>query len=141
MSSAKEFKNKYRQILDGIPCGVAMADRLVEEANVAFLLNMRVFQELDVMTGDATHVGPLSEALEAMQKPVEGGSDKCPFGFTTQGQKPALAASGPPKGVCPFPFILLHDPEQGMKHPMFSVLVAVVAVLTLAALARVADAL
>ena len=32
---------------------VQVADALVDEANVAFLMNMRVFQELDVLAGDA----------------------------------------------------------------------------------------
>ncbi len=43
----KEFKNKYRQALDEMPVDEAMADRIVDEANDAFGLNMEMFQELE----------------------------------------------------------------------------------------------
>jgi heme oxygenase (biliverdin-producing, ferredoxin) len=43
----KAFKAKYRQSLDEMPIDEATADRIVEEANDAFGLNMKMFQELE----------------------------------------------------------------------------------------------
>ncbi|MCP9775763.1 heme oxygenase (biliverdin-producing) [Cyanobium sp. HWJ4-Hawea] len=43
----KGFKANYRTVLDGLPIDQAMADRIVEEANGAFHLNMVMFQELE----------------------------------------------------------------------------------------------
>ena len=62
--SAKRFKDDYRQALDDLPLSAIQIQRLVQEANVAFLLNMRLFEELDV----AAHiphasVRPLEDVL------------------------------------------------------------------------------
>ena len=43
----KEFKAKYRQALDELPIDDATADRIVDEANAAFGMNMKMFQELE----------------------------------------------------------------------------------------------
>jgi len=43
----KVFKQEYRQALDEIPVDQATGDRIVEEANAAFGLNMKMFQELE----------------------------------------------------------------------------------------------
>jgi len=43
----KGFKTNYRATLDGLPIDQATADRIVEEANHAFHLNMKMFQELE----------------------------------------------------------------------------------------------
>ena len=43
----KGFKANYRSTLDNLPIDQAMADRIVEEANHAFHLNMKMFQELE----------------------------------------------------------------------------------------------
>jgi heme oxygenase len=43
----KVFKHEYRQALDEIPVDQATGDRIVEEANAAFGLNMKMFQELE----------------------------------------------------------------------------------------------
>jgi heme oxygenase (biliverdin-producing, ferredoxin) len=43
----KAFKANYRQTLDALPLDEADADRIVEEANDAFGLNMKMFQELE----------------------------------------------------------------------------------------------
>lgn len=42
-----KFKQKYRAILDELPVDQATADRIVEEANYAFKLNMMLFKELE----------------------------------------------------------------------------------------------
>ena len=41
------FKANYRATLDALPIDQATADRIVEEANHAFHLNMTMFQELE----------------------------------------------------------------------------------------------
>lgn len=41
-----EFKKEYRNALDTLPVEPAMADRIVDEANHAFHLNMEMFREL-----------------------------------------------------------------------------------------------
>ncbi|MDF5724092.1 MAG: heme oxygenase (biliverdin-producing) [Rhizonema sp. PD37] len=43
----KAFKAKYRQTLDELPLEEAMQERIVDEANAAFGMNMKMFQELE----------------------------------------------------------------------------------------------
>ncbi|MDJ0725680.1 MAG: heme oxygenase (biliverdin-producing) [Prochloraceae cyanobacterium] len=43
----KAFKNKYRQSLNELPIDLETADRIVDEANDAFGMNMKMFQELN----------------------------------------------------------------------------------------------
>jgi heme oxygenase (biliverdin-producing, ferredoxin) len=43
----KAFKATYRQVLDELPIDDAVADRIVNEANAAFGVNMKMFQELE----------------------------------------------------------------------------------------------
>jgi len=43
----KAFKAMYRATLDQLPIDQATADRIVEEANEAFRLNMKMFKELE----------------------------------------------------------------------------------------------
>ncbi|RUR86047.1 heme oxygenase (biliverdin-producing) [Chlorogloeopsis fritschii PCC 9212] len=47
ISDEKAFKNKYRQALDELPIDDATSDRIVDEANAAFGMNMKMFQELE----------------------------------------------------------------------------------------------
>ncbi|WP_088240947.1 heme oxygenase (biliverdin-producing) [Calothrix rhizosoleniae] len=47
IQNEKEFKAKYRQTLDELPIDDATGDRIVEEANDAFGMNMKMFQELE----------------------------------------------------------------------------------------------
>eukprot|EP00747_Dinoflagellata_sp_TGD_P178872 gnl/TRDRNA2_/TRDRNA2_28695_c0_seq1.p1 gnl/TRDRNA2_/TRDRNA2_28695_c0~~gnl/TRDRNA2_/TRDRNA2_28695_c0_seq1.p1 ORF type:complete len:501 (+),score=107.33 gnl/TRDRNA2_/TRDRNA2_28695_c0_seq1:73-1503(+) len=47
----KGFKNMYRARLDALPADNATADAMVEEANYAFSLNTRMFEELDELAG------------------------------------------------------------------------------------------
>jgi heme oxygenase len=51
ISSAKLFKDGYRTALDKLSLEEEQIERLVAEANVAFVLNMRIFEELDVLSG------------------------------------------------------------------------------------------
>ncbi len=43
----KQFKAKYRQAMNDLPVNEAAADRIVDEANAAFGMNMKMFQELE----------------------------------------------------------------------------------------------
>ena len=100
ISSAKLFKDKYRQALDELILTPSEIGKLVAEANVAFALNMRVFEELDVLGGvEGARVRNVREALvyydremEEQQRYSDGDREvlgkegleeeaKCPFGF------------------------------------------------------------
>ncbi|WP_013320448.1 heme oxygenase (biliverdin-producing) [Gloeothece verrucosa] len=47
ISDEKAFKNRYRQSLDEMPIDQETANRIVAEANDAFRLNMKMFNELE----------------------------------------------------------------------------------------------
>ncbi|MEB3227435.1 MAG: heme oxygenase (biliverdin-producing) [Synechocystis sp.] len=47
ISDEKAFKNRYRQAMDELPIDQATAERIVEEANAAFGMNMKMFNELE----------------------------------------------------------------------------------------------
>jgi heme oxygenase len=47
ISDEKAFKTQYRQTLDELPLDDAAGDRIVNEANAAFGMNMKMFQELE----------------------------------------------------------------------------------------------
>jgi heme oxygenase (biliverdin-producing, ferredoxin) len=47
ISDEKAFKAKYREALDEMPLSEATCDKIVEEANDAFGMNMKMFQELE----------------------------------------------------------------------------------------------
>jgi heme oxygenase (biliverdin-producing, ferredoxin) len=47
ISDEKAFKNMYRQALNDLPVDEETAERIVQEANDAFGMNMKMFQELE----------------------------------------------------------------------------------------------
>lgn len=47
ITDEKAFKANYRQALDEMPIDDATGDRIVDEANAAFGMNMKLFQELE----------------------------------------------------------------------------------------------
>lgn len=47
ISDEKAFKNKYRQTLDELPVDQETAEKIVDEANDAFEMNMKLFEELE----------------------------------------------------------------------------------------------
>ncbi len=47
ISDEKAFKATYRQAMDDLPIDEATADRIVDEANDAFGMNMKMFMELE----------------------------------------------------------------------------------------------
>ena len=133
--SAVAFKKKYRTALDELALKPDQMGRLVAEANVAFALNMRVFEELDVKGKvPGARLRPVREALSYydriidQQKNQNAGQQaeeaKCPFGFK-DGPSPhnktaevkLMKASNVKEqsSRCPWPFVFFHDPYQGMK--------------------------
>ncbi|NES85664.1 MAG: heme oxygenase (biliverdin-producing) [Moorea sp. SIO2B7] len=47
ISDEKAFKNKYRQAMNDLPVDQKTAEKIVDEANDAFGMNMKLFQELE----------------------------------------------------------------------------------------------
>ena len=125
---ARDFKKKYRALLDGVRMSTSSADCIVAEANLAFVMNMRVFEELDVRAGDSDAVRSLAAVLDTLNLPVVKG-EKCPFAVVGSGYNPhaAMAPSKQAKRECPWPFILLHDPVKGAQNPLTWILVLIIA--------------
>jgi len=77
------FKNMYRARMDALQADSATADRMVEEANYAFFLNTRIFQELDSLAGfEADPVPPPTTApasSEAAAIAAAARAAGCPF--------------------------------------------------------------
>jgi len=127
VQSFKLFKDQYRASLNALDLTEDQISELVQEANVAFLLNMRLFEELDVVDNvPGASVRPLHEVYHLSKKSSsDGGSNsdlaQCPFAFKASSSDMRMDTQQflhhPPKeGVCPWPFILLHDPAAGMKR-------------------------
>jgi heme oxygenase (biliverdin-producing, ferredoxin) len=111
ISNPKDFKNQYRRALDEWTAA-APVEALVHEANIAFGLNMRLFEELDVQAGvPGATLRPLEAVLLPPRSPVlaAAADAECPFARIAKEQPSAKAAHG-----CPWPFVLLHDPVRGM---------------------------
>ena len=131
--SAKRFKDMYRQALDDLPLTATQIEGLVAEANVAFCMNMRLFEELDVYANvPNASVRPLSEALAYAdpnfwkEKQHSAGAEECPF--LAQSKQGGSSKDGTVRkaGRCPWPFILAHDPVQFLHDWQTWVLVGVV---------------
>ena len=111
IKSAKVFKDEYRKALDKLDISSDDIQDLVQEANVAFLLNMRLFEELDVKANvPGAKVRDLQETLAFLQPPASAQpiSEECPFLVNKKKKK----EDG---GRCPWPFVFLHDPLQGLQ--------------------------
>jgi len=145
------FKDRYRQALNDLEFDDDIVQVIVQEANVAFLLNMRLFEELDVIGSvPQAKVRPLEEVYSyvasstavtksssttnkegetkspapcpflASSTTKEEGKEKssaiCPFlTSNTNKTSPTLQQHEKSSGkICPWPFIILHDPHAGM---------------------------
>lgn len=142
ISSFKRFKDMYRQSLNDLPLGNGddggkteqeQMQAIVQEANVAFLLNMRLFEELDVLGGvpgasvrplESVYVAAAETTVESTEEePLSNGKKippECPFAKTANGTEMTPSGQAHTKttkknGTCPWPFILLHDPRKGMQ--------------------------
>jgi heme oxygenase len=120
VESFKLFKDHYRTCLNELPLTEKQILELVQEANIAFLLNMRLFEELDVLGGipgatirslESVYSTSSSVVLDKdMPARDEVASNKCPFIA-----KSSKTTNAKPKSACPWPFIILHDPKTGFR--------------------------
>jgi len=114
--SSKLFKDLYRRSLDDLELTKSEISKIVVEANVAFVLNMRIFEELDVKANiPGAKVRSLTEALTMVATPAttkKNIPDECPFAKinTKQGATATTSAKR-----CPWPFVFAHDPVQGLQ--------------------------
>ena len=135
IQSAKLFKDRYRECLDGLELTPAQVSALVSEANVAFILNMRVFEELDVKANvPNARVRDLSDAFaiaskarEEQNKTNSNGDEaekqECPFLQNKKQSSPSNDKQQHSQSIvsttddkrCPWPFIFAHDPATGMR--------------------------
>lgn len=128
IESAKLFKDLYRQSLDDLTLTPAQISEIVAEANVAFVLNMRIFEELDVKANiPGAKVRSLTEALRIASTAASTKNvipDECPFANINRNGGTAKAKSQ----RCPWPFVFAHDPVQGMQDWQTWVLIGLVLV-------------
>merc|ERR1719356_1941685 len=117
--------------MDELPLGENEVARVVAEANVAFALNMRVFEELDVRGGvPGACVRNIRDALTYYDREIEaqerdttsvhfvGVEEKCPFGYgsgAAADDSEQTVVQPQKQGRCPWPFVFFHDPATGMK--------------------------
>lgn len=132
----KAFKKAYRLSLDALDISANRADALVREANTAFLMNISLFEERDVAAGYLDRIRTLEEINELIdsnrsalqfQKAYGAKSSEvvaqCPFIPGAAGQRkedePSFHGGG---GICPWPFIWLHEPKSAIvSHPVKNV--------------------
>ncbi|KAK3747001.1 hypothetical protein QZH41_011954 [Actinostola sp. cb2023] len=101
VSEPKKFKNHYRSQLDTIQINQEMSDKIVEEANLAFLLNIKIFKEIDVKAGYV-------EEETAVKKPKPKADDTV--------EQPAPASQNP--DICPFATMAkTAGKQQEQAHP------------------------
>jgi hypothetical protein len=81
--NARDFKVKYRAALDAAGISVRLADAVAREASLAFLLNIRVFQEIgggDVLPLPADHAPVLPSSPDSAHAAPSNSKDAvCPF--------------------------------------------------------------
>jgi hypothetical protein len=127
IESAKLFKDRYRNCLNALDLTQEHISAVVHEANIAFGLNMRVFEELDVAGGViGAKVRPLQAIYDvadgaSVYAPEDPAAAECPFAKPSSSKGASLATTittsttTTKQGTCPWPFILLHDPSTGMQ--------------------------
>jgi heme oxygenase (biliverdin-producing, ferredoxin) len=145
ITNAKQFKDDYRLALDNLfpPLSDYEIQLLVAEANIAFCLNMRLFEELDVLANvPNAKLRPLIEAIEPYTiSKADNTNDKrghhhsttegkeipkeCPFAKLSQMSNDAVTTTTTTptsantttstiKKRCPWPFIIFHDPIEAL---------------------------
>ena len=143
ITNTKQFKDDYRLALDQLDPSLTneQIQCLVAEANIAFVLNMRIFEELDVLANipNAT-VRPYDEAIlpyviipgrptptEVVDTPTNRPNKdipkECPFAkmnavatsdHEIHHHSTKRSTKNGPHARCPWPFVLFHDPKQFM---------------------------
>jgi len=128
IDSERAFKDVYRQQLDQLKLEPSQIQALVQEANVAFLLNMRIFEELDVKSNiPGAVVRPLAEVWSFSSNKTNTSSasndatkeEECPFLARKKKQQQNTTANNTTvmkkEGRCPWPFVFFHDPMAGLQ--------------------------
>jgi len=140
--SVKAFKDRYRQALNDLHFEDTeeAVQAIVKEANIAFLLNMRLFEELDVIGSvPGAFVRPIDQVYNhSSTSNRENHSNNTQQERNSQAQCPFANMSGAAAfqhlhhhdhsendrkeqvatthgKSCPWPFIFCHDPRAGMK--------------------------
>lgn len=118
-----DFKRTYRSSLDALRLPTGVVDSVVEEACEAFILNIVLFEELDVSAGHLARARSPSEVWSDLSlRAASGakGADKCPFLPADDPRQPQSSGKSSKKeGNCPWPFIWLHDHEAALsRHPV-----------------------
>ena len=140
--SVKSFKDRYRLALNDLEFENSdeAVQAIVQEANIAFLLNMRLFEELDVIGSvPGASVRPIDQvyshsAKAAMEMNNSKGQNEqnppaqCPFANMSGASAFQYLHEHNPSEVqervqqkdqaksCPWPFIFCHDPKTGMRQ-------------------------
>jgi heme oxygenase len=112
VQSFKLFKDKYRSALNDLSLNNDQIQALVREANVAFLLNMRLFEELDCLGGvPGASIRPLEEIYAAPHQSVAvdaSNAAECPFIINRKAETKS-------ESKCPWPFVVFHDPRSFLR--------------------------
>lgn len=117
VESFKLFKDKYRHSLDDLKLTDTQINDIVREANIAFLLNMRLFEELDVMGGvpgatirslERVYVSFPSQVPSTSLREMATDDASCPFLERSKDQRKSQSR-------CPWPFVVFHDPKTFLK--------------------------
>lgn len=136
--SVKAFKDRYRQALNDLEFDDSdeAVQAIVKEANIAFLLNMRLFEELDVIGSvPGASVRPIEQvynhyanatqnmkATRQKEQNKQNPPAQCPFANVSGApsvQKVSKAQQQTQQNggaKCPWPFIFCHDPKTGMRQ-------------------------
>ena len=114
--SAKLFKDSYRQALDDLELTDEQVERLVAEANVAFVLNMRIFEELDVLNGiDGAFVREYESATVYFENCVKKQASR--IGNTDQDNDDTTEKKYEDASKCPFAALGGPNPHKMMATP------------------------
>ena len=112
ISSAKVFKDDYRRALDELSLREDEIERLVAEANVAFVLNMRIFEELDVLNGIAGAQVQDYEAAVAYYEQCVKKQQMRNDGVDMAADEHEAKAEAQPSAKCPFAMLGGPNPHK-----------------------------
>ena len=100
VQSFKLFKDQYRSSLNALNLSDDQINDVVQEANVAFLLNMRLFEELDVLDNiPGATVRSLTDVYHLSRQTASNkaaDASQCPF-IAKQNEKEDLLLNGQPE--------------------------------------------
>jgi heme oxygenase len=113
VASYKLFKDEYRDALNNLNLNKRQIQAVVREANVAFLLNMRLFEELDVLGGcEGATVRPLDQVYKFESFYPQQNTENKNSSTYPSAACPFISNKKIKKASCPWPFVLFHDPAK-----------------------------